>query len=62
MTDIITQVYVLFHTHFPEILWDFFQMKWHGPERECWRVYMVDISAERIKVNAYRLYWLSASC
>lgn len=36
-------------------------MKWHGPERECWRVYMVDISAERIKVNANRLHWLTAS-
>lgn len=41
--------------HFPETQWDFFQMKWHGPERECWRVYMVDISAERIKVNAQRI-------
>lgn len=33
--DIITQVYVLFHMHFPEMQWDFFQMKWHGPGREC---------------------------
>lgn len=36
--------------HFPEIQWGFSQMKWHGPERACWRVYRAGISAERNKV------------
>lgn len=39
--------------HFPEIQWDFSQMKWHGPERGRRRVYMVGISAGTINVNVH---------